>query len=89
MDAARIAHRDGGRESLDEKKLGQGNQFALELDHFASCILEDRRPRTPGEEGVQDHVVMEAIYRSAREGSPISLEPVAGLDAFRGPALEG
>jgi hypothetical protein len=34
---------------------------------------------------VQDHVIMEAIYRSAREGGPVSLPPVAGLDAFRGP----
>ena len=84
----RIAHRDGTRESLDEKKLGMANQFTLEIDHFAECILHDRRPRTPGEEGVQDHMVMEAIYRSAREGGPVALDPVTGLDAFRGPALE-
>jgi hypothetical protein len=31
---------------------------------------------------------MEAIYRSAHDGGPVALEPVAGLDAFRGPALE-
>jgi hypothetical protein len=28
---------------------------------------------------------MEAIYQSAREGRPVKLPPVAGIDAFRGP----
>jgi predicted dehydrogenase len=83
----RIAHRDGAHEAIDEKKLGLANQFALEIDHFAECILANRRPRTPGEEGVQDHLLMEAIYRSAREGDPVALDAVPGLDAFRGPAL--
>ncbi len=39
-----------------------------EIDHMATCILEDRRPRTPGEEGMQDHVLMEAIYQAAETG---------------------
>ncbi|KXV21117.1 hypothetical protein AD935_08810, partial [Gluconobacter japonicus] len=30
------------------------NQFALEIDHFADCILNDLTPRTPGEEGLRD-----------------------------------
>jgi predicted dehydrogenase len=39
-----------------------------QIDHIATSIIEDRKPRTPGDEGVQDHVVMEAIYESARFG---------------------
>lgn len=31
---------------------------------------------------------MEAIYRSARENRPVTLLPVMGIDAFRGPALD-
>ncbi len=84
----RIAHRDGENEAIAEKKLSASNQFALEIDHFARCILHDRVPRTPGEEGVQDQLLMQAIYRSAREGGPVALDPTTGLDAFRGPALE-
>ena len=61
------------------------NQFATEIDHMADCVLQDRRPYTPGEEGVQDHVLMEAIYRSVAEGRPVRLSAVAGPDAFRGP----
>ncbi len=51
---------------------------------MAECVLTGRRPFTPGGEGLQDHRVMEAIYRSARENRPVRLDPVPGLDAFRG-----
>jgi len=80
----RIARRSGENESVEELRLGAKNQFALEIDHFAECILKDATPRTPGEEGLQDQVVMEALYRSAREGGPVALPPVEGVDAFRG-----
>lgn len=60
------------------------DQFALEVDHFADSVLTGRKPYTPGEEGVQDHVLMEAIYASSRRGRPVRLEPVSGgLDRFR------
>ncbi|TDV72520.1 Gfo/Idh/MocA family protein [Pseudomonas sp. LP_7_YM] len=60
------------------------NQFALEMDHFAECVVTGKQPWTPGEEGLQDQRIMEAIYESARIGKPVRLEPVKGLDAFRG-----
>ena len=47
--------------------------------------MRNRRPRTPGEEGVQDHVVMAAIYEAARTGGTVRLPPVPGRDATRGP----
>jgi len=50
-------------------------------------VLTGRRPRTPGEEGLQDHRIMEAIYRSAAENRPVALPEVEGLDVFRGPPL--
>ncbi|WP_337268663.1 Gfo/Idh/MocA family protein [Oryzifoliimicrobium ureilyticus] len=64
------------------------NQFAAEIDHMASCVIEDRIPRTPGEEGMQDHILMEAIYQSAQTGQPVKLQPAPKLDAFRGPPAE-
>ena len=82
----RIAHRDGRAESVDERRIPMQNQFALEMDHMADCVLTDREPHTPGEEGVQDHRVMEAIYRSASSGQPVALPRVEGLDTTRGPA---
>ena len=75
-------------ELVEERIIGERNQFGDELDHMAGCVLTGRRPRTPAEEGVQDHRLMEAIYHSARENRPVVLTPVAGLAPFRGPALE-
>jgi predicted dehydrogenase len=60
------------------------NQFAAEIDHMADCVMHDRKPYTPGEEGVQDHLLMEAIYRSVAEGRPVKLPAMTGLDVFRG-----
>jgi predicted dehydrogenase len=73
-----------GKNSVDKKiEISPNNQFAAEIDHMAECIIEGRKPRTPGEEGVQDHVVMEAIYESAASGRPVLFKPVEGLDQFR------
>jgi predicted dehydrogenase len=42
-------------------KLASKNQFALEMDHFGECVQANKTPYTPGEEGLQDHRLMEAI----------------------------
>jgi len=68
--------------------LSRQNQFSLEIDHMATCVKENRVPRTPGEEGLQDHVLMEALYKSAATMAPVSLAPVTGRDATRGPEPE-
>ncbi|GMA76948.1 hypothetical protein GCM10025880_33650 [Methylorubrum aminovorans] len=82
-----VTSREGDATSRDEVVLKPKNQFAAEIDHMADCVLQDRKPRTPGEEGVQDHVLMEAIYESARTGAPVKLKAPDKLDAFRGPPL--
>ena len=79
------SHAEGDTEYRQSPSRGQADQFQRELDHFARCVTEDRRPFTPGEEGVQDHVIMEAIYRSAREGKPVRLAEIGTKDTFRGP----
>ncbi len=40
-------------------------QFARQVDHFSDCILHDRTPDTPGEEGLADQLALEAVYKSA------------------------
>ncbi len=42
-------------------------QFAREADHLATCILENREPRTAGEEGLRDQKLLAAIYRACAE----------------------
>lgn len=54
------------------------------MDHFSECLTENK-PHTPGEEGLQDHRIIEALYQSAREGKPVKLPIISGMDVFRGP----
>ena len=82
-----IAHRDGDAEAIVDRRIPAKDQFALELDHMAECVATGRRPRTPGEEGLADQRIMEAIYRSAETRQPVPLPKVDGLDTTRGPAL--
>ncbi|ULH17113.1 Gfo/Idh/MocA family oxidoreductase (plasmid) [Deinococcus sp. KNUC1210] len=59
------------------------DQFGLEVDHFAQCIQQGKEPYTPGEEGVQDHRLMDAIYESARSGKRVEVKKLSGQDLFR------
>ncbi|RYX95343.1 MAG: Gfo/Idh/MocA family oxidoreductase [Comamonadaceae bacterium] len=70
-----VGKREGDDTSNTEWQLQPANQFAAEIDHMAECILEDKAPRTPGEEGVRDHVLMEALYESAGTGQPVQCPP--------------
>jgi predicted dehydrogenase len=54
-----------------EKKFKVMDEFALELDAFAKSIRRKRDPEPDGHEGMRDVVVMQAIYRSARENRPV------------------
>jgi predicted dehydrogenase len=72
-----------GKEQTSEVQAEDKNQFAAELDHFAQCIQQNREVHTPGEEGLQDQRIMEAIYESARTHRPVKLKAPGRT---RGPA---
>jgi predicted dehydrogenase len=76
----------GETEIRSHLKLSPKNQFALEMDHFGECVQSNKTPYTPGEEGLQDHHLMEAIYESAQTGKSVRLTGAAPgeLDRFRG-----
>ena len=84
------SYSEGSTEHREHLSIAPKDQFALEMDHMAECILDDKRPYTPGEEGLQDQRIMEAIYESAAAGKPVRIAtPGAGagkLDLFRGEA---
>jgi predicted dehydrogenase len=44
------------------------NQQALQMDNFAQCITQNKATIVPGEEGLKDMKVIEAIYRSIASG---------------------
>lgn len=55
-------------------EIREENHFQAEMDHFSQCVTENQTPRTPGEEGLQDMIIQEAITRSAEEGKPVKIE---------------
>ena len=64
-----------GRERAVTPPPGPGKtQFAGQLDHLADCVRTGRDPIVSGEEGLRDMRIVEAIYRSAREGRTIRLD---------------
>ncbi|SEO21466.1 Predicted dehydrogenase [Duganella sp. CF517] len=48
-------------------------QWAGQLDHMSTCVIDNREPIVPGEEGLRDMRIIEAIYKSAREQKRIVL----------------
>jgi predicted dehydrogenase len=84
----RVGHKPEGRdaEQIEERSLEAKNHFALEMDHIADSVLANKRPLTPGEEGLQDMRVIAAIYKAAETGSTVKLPEIKELDSFRGSA---
>ena len=72
-------------EIAHQPALEQKDQFAEEMDHFSLCVQHNLAPHTPGEEGLQDQRITDAIYESARTGRSIPLTPPPA--PTRGPAL--
>jgi len=56
-----------------EKELPVRDHFALEMDHMSECVMENKEPLTPGEEGLRDLRVMMAIYDAANTGKTVKL----------------
>lgn len=60
---------------LSEVQQPNVDHFMAEMDHFSECVAEKKPNRTPGEEGLQDMIIVEAIHRSAEEGKPVKIDP--------------
>jgi len=57
----------------EERELPVRDHFALEMDHLSECVMENKEPLTPGEEGLRDLRVMMAIYEAANTGKIVKL----------------
>ena len=49
------------------------NQFSGQLDHLSQCVMTGAEPIVPGEEGLRDMRIIEALYQAARERRPVAL----------------
>jgi predicted dehydrogenase len=60
-----------GREVVKEHTVSGTDEYRLMVEHFADCVLNDRRVRYQPAEAAANMRVIEALYRSARnEGRP-------------------
>jgi predicted dehydrogenase len=57
-----------GRTSEGIMNIPNINQQAAQMDNFAQCILQKKTTSVPGEEGLKDMKVIDAIYRSIASG---------------------
>jgi len=57
----------------EEVRLEPVDHFTAEMDHFSGCVLDDRAPTTPGEEGLADMRIIEAIAEAARTRKAVRL----------------
>ena len=54
-------------------QLPQVNQQAAQMDDFALCVKEKRPSPVPGEMGLRDVKILQAIYEAARTGKKVTL----------------
>jgi glucose-fructose oxidoreductase len=62
--------RDG---KIEQIEINEVDHFAAEMDHMSDCVMQNKQPLTPGEEGLRDLKIIEAVYESARSGKTVKL----------------
>ena len=56
-----VGRKAGRAHAVDQRRFSVRSQFAREMDHFAERVRSGQAPHTPGEEGLQDQRLIEAI----------------------------
>jgi len=59
--------------TIEQRDLPEIDHFAAEMDHMSDCVVRDREPLTPGEEGLRDLTIIRAIYEAAESGKTVKL----------------
>jgi predicted dehydrogenase len=55
-----------GQQKIDQPEAGHDpEQFTVQADYFADCVFQNKEPKTDGEEGLRDTMLMSKIYQSA------------------------
>jgi predicted dehydrogenase len=58
---------------IEEIQLPERDHFMLEMDHMSDCVMQNKEPLTPGEEGLRDLKIISAIYGAAKSGKTVKL----------------
>ena len=65
--------RASGGGKIEERQPAVIDHFAAEMDHLSDCVMTDKPPLTPGEEGLKDMRIIGAIYQAAAGGGTVKL----------------
>ncbi len=57
----------------DRVRVGGANHFLHEIEHFSLCVRDGKRPMTPGENGIKQALVNEAIEQSWISGKSVEV----------------
>ena len=68
----RLSGKIGGR--WFEETIKPIDEFVLELDAFADCIREGRKPEPDGEQGLRDIIIIQTIYQAVKKGRPVRIK---------------
>jgi predicted dehydrogenase len=80
--SAEAGERGGPRAWNRDELVSYEEAFKLELEEFHDAIVTGRAPRTPGEDGLRDLLLCEAVARAHRTGAPVrnpTEPPVASI----------
>lgn len=70
---AQVVRREDDRKKNKKFKFGRKNSYALMVEDFNMAVLENRDPLFPGEDGIGNMRVIDAIFQAAREGRTVKL----------------
>jgi len=59
--------------TIDQRDLPVVDHFTTEMDHMSDCVMQNKEPLTPGEEGLRDLTIMMAIYEAAKSGRTVKV----------------
>ena len=59
--------------TIENRSMPVVDHFASEMDHMSDCVIANKEPLTPGEEGLRDMTIIQAVYEAARSGKTVKL----------------
>jgi predicted dehydrogenase len=59
--------------TIEQRDLPEVDHFAAEMDHMSDCVMQNKEPLTPGEEGLRDMTIIAGIYEAARSRKTVKL----------------
>ena len=58
---------------LSERLIQPRDHFASEMEHMSECVMDNKDPLTPGEEGLRDMKIIASIYQACKTGNTVKL----------------